>query len=152
MNMKKDHRRLIEIIIYFIVVVLLVFLVVLISKTPLFSTSIGEKPADGSVENVSMILVSPEWNVTYMHVNTKNVTVAEFLFECADHYNFSVQKKYWQGYKSFLIEAIQGIENGEDNRYWQFYVNGNFADVGCSNYFLNDNDVVMWRFEPNEWR
>jgi hypothetical protein len=86
-----------------------------------------------------------------MHVSTKNVTVADFLFECANRYNFSVQKTYWQGYKSFLIKAIHGIENGEDNRYWQFYVNGRFADVGCSNYFLQDNDVVLWRFEPNGW-
>lgn len=98
-----------------------------------------------------MKIVSSDWNLEYMNVNTENVTVADFLFECANHNNFTVKKKYWKGYKSFLIEAINGIENGEGDRYWQYYVNGKFADVGCSNYFLHDNDVVEWRFEPSGW-
>lgn len=98
-----------------------------------------------------MKIISPNWNIGYSVVMTENVTVADILFECADYYDFTVQKKYWKGYKSFLIEAINDIENGENNRHWQYYVDGIFADVGCSNYFLHDNDVVEWRFEQSNW-
>jgi len=136
---------------YLLVVVALVSLVVIVSESDFFSISVGLEESDGFVENTSMKIVSPDWNLEYMNVNTENVTVADFLFECANHYNFTVKKKYWKGYKSFLIEAINGIENGEGDRYWQYYVNGKFADVGCSNYFLHDNDVVEWRFEPSGW-
>ena len=149
--MKKDHKRIIEIIVYLIIIIALIYLVFILSETTMFSISVGEKNTEGSVENVSLKIISPEWNVEYMNVNTKNVTVADFLFECANHYNFSVQKKYWQGYKSFFIEAIHDIKNGENDSYWQYYVNDQFADVGCSNYFLNDNDVVEWRFESSSW-
>jgi len=98
-----------------------------------------------------MRIISPNWNIEYSVVITENVTVADFLIECADHNDFTIQKKYWTGYKSFLIEAINDIENGDDDRYWQYYVNDKFADVGCSNYFLDDNDVVEWRFEQSNW-
>ena len=136
---------------YLLVVVALVSIVVIASELDFFSISVGLEESDGFVENTSMKIVSSDWNLEYMNVNTENVTVADFLFECANHNNFTVKKKYWKGYKSFLIEAINGIENGEGDRYWQYYVNGKFADVGCSNYFLHDNDVVEWRFEPSGW-
>jgi len=136
---------------YLLVVVALVSIVVIVSESDFFSISVGLEESDGFVENTSMKIVSSDWNLEYMNVNTENVTVADFLFECANHNNFTVKKKYWKGYKSFLIEAINGIENGEGDRYWQYYVNGKFADVGCSNYFLHDNDVVEWRFEPSGW-
>ena len=83
-----------------------------------------------------------------MNVITSNVTVAKFLFECAERYNFSVKADYWQGYSSLFIEAIHDIENGDGGNYWQYYVNGRFAEVGCSRYYLHDNDVVEWCFEP----
>ena len=136
---------------YLLVVVALVSLVVIVSDTDFFSISVDLEESDGLIENTSMKIVSSDWNLEYMNVNTENVTVADFLFECANHNNFTVKKKYWKGYKSFLIEAINGIENGEGDRYWQYYVNGKFADVGCSNYFLHDDDVVEWRFGPSGW-
>ena len=98
-----------------------------------------------------MSLISTSWSIEYLNISTKNVSAADFLFECASHYNFSVKKEYWKGYKSFFIEAINNIQNGEDDSYWQYYVNGKFADVGCSNYFLYDDDVVEWRFEQPRW-
>lgn len=113
--------------------------------------SVGRRESDGFIENVSMSLISPFWSIEYLNVSTKNVTVANFLFECASHYNLSIEKEYWRGYKSFFIESINYVSNGEGNRYWQYYVNGEFADVGCNNYFLSDNDVVEWRFEQPRW-
>lgn len=129
----------------------LVFIIGVVSQSNLFSVTIGKNDSDGVVENISMKLSAYDWDVEYLNIDTKNATVADFLFECAGHYNFSVKKEYWGGYDSFFIEAINGIENGKDAMYWQYYVNDKFADVGCSNYFLNDNDVVEWIFEPPRW-
>ena len=73
------------------------------------------------------------------------------LFECADVYDFSVGKSYFSGYDSFFIDGINGITNGDDDRYWQYYVNGEFANVGCSQYILHNGDLVEWRFEVPDW-
>jgi hypothetical protein len=137
--------------VYIFVVVTLIILVVIVSKSDLFSITVGQEESDGFIENVSMRITSPSWSIEYLDISTKNITVADFLFECASHYNFTVEKEYWKGYKSFFINAINNIKNGEDDRYWQYYVNGKFADVGCSIYFLQDNDVVEWRFELSRW-
>jgi len=141
------------VIAYVFIVIVLLLVVFFLSRSNFLSTSIskGKKDADGYVGNVSIIISSPQWSIEYLHRNTKNVTVADFLFECATFFNFSVQKEYWKGYHSFFITGIHDIKNGDEGRYWQYYVNGQFADVGCSNYFLTDNDVVEWRFEPSRW-
>jgi len=141
------------VIAYVLLVLTLLFVVIFLSQSTFLSTSIskGKKDADGYVENVSITISSPQWSVEYLHRNTKNITVATFLFGCAAYFHFSVQKEYWNGYHSFFITGIHEINNGDDGRYWQYYVNGQFADVGCSNYFLSDNDVVEWRFEPSRW-
>jgi len=39
--------------------------------------------------------------------------------------------------------------NGD--KYWQYYVNDKFAEVGSSRYYLHDNDVVEWWFESPNW-
>ena len=150
-TINQERRRIVDIAIYLLIVGALIVLVYFVSVSDLFSVTVGQEESKDHVENVRLRVIAPHWNIEYSVVMTENVTVADFLFECADHYGFTVQKKYWKGYRSFLIEAINDIENGEDNRYWQYYVNGRFVDVGCSNYFLDDTDVVEWRFEQPNW-
>jgi hypothetical protein len=151
--MTKRKARFQALIVYAAILLALLFVVMVLSRSDLLSTSIsrGKKDADGYIENVSMKISSPQWSIEYLSRNTTNITVAGLLFECASRSHFSVQEAYWKGYHSFFITGIHGIENGNDGRYWQYYVNGQFADVGCSNYFLNDDDVVEWRFEPSPW-
>ena len=131
--------------------VVVALILVIISLTGCISTSVEQGSPVEIVDNVSMKIVSPRWNINYVNVTTTNVTVADFLLECAEHYSFSVKADNWQSYDSLFIEAINNIENGKDGKYWQYYVNGKFANVGCSRYYLNDNDIVEWRFEKSRW-
>ena len=149
--MKNNLEQIKRVGVFLVIVIALASLVFAVSQTDFFS--LYAKPGDTHklVENVSMKIVSPDWNIAYMNVNTNNATVADLLFECASHYNFEVEVEYWRGYDSYFIESINGIENGEGDKYWQFYVNGRYADVGCSKYILYNNDVVEWRFESSSW-
>ena len=126
-------------------------LTILIFLTGCISTTLDENNQVKVVKNVSMKIITPDWKISYMNITTSNVTVADFLYECADHHDFSIKSEYWQGYKSLFIEAINDFENGEDGRYWQYYVNNDFAHAGCSNYYLKNNDTVEWRFELSKW-
>lgn len=103
------------------------------------------------VHNVTMNIITPTWSVNYSSMNTSNVTVADFLFECCERLNMTVDKDYWPGYDSFFITRIDSYSNGDDERYWQYYVNGLYADTGCSLYILNNNDMIEWRFETSSW-
>jgi hypothetical protein len=103
------------------------------------------------VHNVTIEIITPTWSANYSTINTSNVTVGDLLFECCHHFNISIYKDYWSGYDSFFITHIGTYSNGDDERYWQYYVNDLYADVGCSKYILEDNDSVCWRFEKSSW-
>ena len=47
-----------------------------------------------------------------------------------------------------FIEAINGIRNNHDgnNRWWQYWVDGELAPVGVGIYVLHEDSVVEWRY------
>jgi len=45
------------------------------------------------------------------------------------------------------VDTINGITGGTDSKYWLFYVNGEPATVGASEYMTHDGDLIEWRFE-----
>ena len=50
-----------------------------------------------------------------------------------------------------LIEGINGKINGEDDKYWQYFVNGTMPQVGADKLELKDGDVVEWRYEVSQF-
>jgi len=144
---KMINKKKLNIGIYLSVVIVLVVIVILVSSTNLFENVESKE----YIDNVSLKIISPSWSISYLNISTKNTTVADLLSECADKYNFTIEKEFFQGYDSFLFIAINNLENGDDDKYWQYYVNGKFADVGCSKFVLNDNDIIEWRFEDSPW-
>ena len=60
----------------------------------------------------------------------------------------SVDIKYNNDYSfGVFIENIDGIENGVDGKYWQYYMNDVLGDVAADKKVLEEGDVVEWRFE-----
>lgn len=150
----KDNFRFIP---YVLTVFALVLIVVIASNTNLFGiiTEPTTEEKNKLVSNVSLKITSPDWTFDYLNIDTNNATVADFLLECAEIHGFKVGSQNFSGYNSRYITSINGIkegtDEGTDGRYWLYYVNGKFADVGCSKYVLNDNDLVEWKFEPDPW-
>lgn len=48
------------------------------------------------------------------------------------------------------ITSIEGFESGADDKYWVYYINGNSAVVGASDYVLQPGDVIQWKFEEEK--
>ncbi|UCE74657.1 MAG: DUF4430 domain-containing protein [Methanomassiliicoccales archaeon] len=97
--------------------------------------------------NVNLKIIEGNWIIDYNNVDTLNNTVYKLLIECSKEHNFSVKYTYWQGYDSVFINAINGTQNGEDGKWWQYYVNDEYGDVGCDKKELTNGDYVEWRFE-----
>lgn len=49
-----------------------------------------------------------------------------------------------------LVESIDGIKNGNENKYWLFYVNAKESKMGAGDYKLQPNDTVEWRYQAYE--
>ncbi len=51
-----------------------------------------------------------------------------------------------------LVTAINGIHNNASaNLFWQYYVNGVFAQVASNIYHLGNNSVVEWRYQTSQF-
>ncbi len=50
------------------------------------------------------------------------------------------------GSLGMLVTKIGDKENGDNERYWQYWVNGKYAMVGVSFYGVRASDIIEWRF------
>lgn len=49
-----------------------------------------------------------------------------------------------------LVESMNGIKNGDQNKYWQYKVNGIMPQIGADQYELYEGDIVEWYFETSQ--
>lgn len=87
--------------------------------------------------------------------NTKiDYTVSESssttVFNALKSYTDSnkIDLKYSNNSKyGIFVESIMGIKNGDDGKYWQYYVNNVLGDVAADKKEVKAGDKVEWRFE-----
>lgn len=84
---------------------------------------------------------------TFSDIETENATIFGFLMEAASKGNFTVESTYYGQYDSMFVDSIASVKNGEDNRYWQYYINGNYGTVGADKQPVKNGDIIEWRFE-----
>lgn len=63
----------------------------------------------------------------------------------ADREELSVSSTDY-GDLGILIESINSYQNGADKKYWQYWVDNEYADVAANRYLVNPGDVIMWKF------
>lgn len=52
----------------------------------------------------------------------------------------------------FFVEEINGQKNNTNtNTYWIYYINGEAAGVGISNYILKPGDIISWKYEKPQF-
>ena len=55
------------------------------------------------------------------------------------------------GNLGFFVESIGGIVNDKlKGKYWIYYVNGQKAKVGISQYIVQSSDIITWKYENQE--
>ena len=50
-----------------------------------------------------------------------------------------------------MVEAIDGVENGADNKYWMYYLNEEMPMVSCDQQAVSAGDTVEFRFEESSF-
>jgi hypothetical protein len=51
-----------------------------------------------------------------------------------------------------MVESINNVRNDfANNKWWQYWVNGEYAAVGASNYQLKDDDLVKWKYAEGQF-
>jgi len=76
----------------------------------------------------------------------KSSTVFSLLEELAKREDFEVKSTIYPGMGVF-IESINGVKNGTDGRYWQYWVNDKLGEVAADKKEIKGGDKIEWRFE-----
>jgi hypothetical protein len=86
---------------------------------------------------------SVPWSI---NVSLDNGTVFGALQTASRAANFTFNSEWYPNFRSHRVNEIAGVHDGTDNRYWQYYVNGQYLDKGADLVGLSDGDVVKWEF------
>lgn len=105
-------------------------------------------PANPSPVSARTEVRTPEWTLEYQ-ATTRNATAFGHLREASVVLAFELEYVgYGWPYEDAFVTAINGTRNDEgQNMYWQFCVNGKYAEVGAMHQVLRDGDVVRWLYD-----
>jgi len=81
---------------------------------------------------------------------SKDSTVFSLLEELAQKENFKIDFTVYQG-MGVLIKSIDGVENGTDNKYWQYWVNGELPMVAADKKEVKVGDKIEWKFATTQF-
>lgn len=112
-----------------------------------------EAPVLSAGISVSMRIEGAGWTIGYASNDTRNNTAFLFLMEASRALHFDVQWTNWSPpYSAVFIDAVNGSHNGDGDRWWQFWVDGVYADTAADLAILHGGDSVRWAFVPSAGR
>ena len=76
---------------------------------------------------------------------TAGTNLLDALKSATKREGIEIKVKEYLGMGS-LVESLGGTKNGTDGKYWQFWVNGQYSNVGASSYVIKQGDVIEWKF------
>ncbi len=84
---------------------------------------------------------------------TAGDSVWQLMAELTRSNHLVIDAKDFGGELGRLVTGIGGVANdAARNRFWHYWVNQRFADVGVSAYRLQPGDQVMWKYTGDQFR
>jgi len=79
----------------------------------------------------------------------EGMTAFSLLEKASKEQNFTLNAKSYN--MGIFIEAIGDVENGQDGKYWMYYVNGEMPQVAADKKELKNGDSVEFKFEKSQF-
>lgn len=98
----------------------------------------------------SLAIDGGAWTIAYTPNETLNNTAYSILVEASARLGFPVQATHWSIPDAMFVTSINGTTNGQEGRYWQFWVNGVYGATSADHAALKDGDAVLWRFTTDQ--
>ena len=100
-------------------------------------------------KRVLYIIDRGDGNVSsYQIISSENSTVFSLLEELTKRENFKIESTIYEG-MGVLVENIDGVRNGTDNKYWQYWLNGELPMIAADKKEIKEGDRVEWKFAPS---
>jgi hypothetical protein len=97
--------------------------------------------------SVKLVVIGDNWMIKDNIFAYEEETVFSILEEFTERNDISLESTYYEQFDSVLIESLGINYNGEEGKYWQYYVNNDIPMIGCDKYYIFNGDCIEWRFE-----
>ncbi|MFA5047578.1 MAG: DUF4430 domain-containing protein [Patescibacteria group bacterium] len=143
----------------FVILVVIIVAVILIVSWPVKNQnkSTTTVPSATSTATASIKSLSISLSIDGTSTPTSNLEITESstvfqLLELVNAQNPSLglQSKMYDK-MGVLVEKIGNKANGQDKKYWQYFVNGVQPMVSADKYILKNNDKVEWLFQESSF-
>lgn len=109
---------------------------------------------DEENNNISLMLDFGDGNIEIIHsINVKRsdnlLSALQELKNAGEQIKDMKIQDY--GEMGVLITSINGFTNGQNNNYWQYYVNNEQPMLSIDKYILSNNDVVELKFTKSKF-
>ncbi len=133
------------IVVVSLIIVAIILLLVFLNGTKTASKNIVQPKPDLSSVSNNPSEINPDFSYPF-NIKDGNSNVFSGLLIYSGENGFKVEYNNDYDFGVF-IESIKGIKNGDEGKYWQYYVNGTLGDVAADKKILKNGDIVEWRFE-----
>lgn len=100
------------------------------------------------VQKNSLMIDDGDGNIQTIEINIKKGSSAfDLLKKGTKKLGLELKTKNYEDMGIF-IEAIGDRENGQDKKYWLYYVNGGMPSVAADKQLLKEGDKVEFKFSP----
>lgn len=99
---------------------------------------------------VTKLIVNGE---TYTDIFIENTSVYKFMqnLSVISTKYFHFETKEYAGIGKF-VQSINGLKEETRNKmYWIYYINGQTAQIGITDYIIQQGDVIEWKYEKSKF-
>jgi len=98
-------------------------------------------------KNALLVVYFEPTDLATFKAEVKNkMTAFDLLKQGVDSLTLEFKSKTYKG-MGVMVEQIGEKKNGDDGKYWMYYVNGQIAPVAADKQELKAGDRVEWKFE-----
>lgn len=104
----------------------------------------------GSEEPVEMTHLVVDGQLYEMpYIEGQSVYTAMQFLMAASSRPFYFQAKEYPGLGFFVYEINGKVQENKTGTYWIYYINGQSAKIGISNYIIQQGDIIEWKYEKS---
>jgi len=118
-----------------------------LEKPPADTNQSDSQPVEAITEPTILIIDSQEFSLNNEAIS--NTTVYDILAAISSQNKINLKTKQYDF--GLIIEAIGDKTNGDDNKYWQYYVNDEMPMVSADNYEITIGDRIEFKFESSNF-
>lgn len=108
-------------------------------------------PAVNQVQNLTVTTTIELNGKTYSYPSTmpEGSTAADLITKVAADNGIDLQTKDYPS-MGLLVQQIMNVAGDDKTQtYWIYYINGESAQVGISQYKLKQGDTITWKYEKS---